>query len=43
MTKNQSYEKGENNQSEIASILQVDNSIVIRDVAYIRQQSKNKE
>ncbi|MFL6419161.1 MAG: hypothetical protein ACJ71P_07085, partial [Nitrososphaeraceae archaeon] len=32
--------KGENNQSEIAKILQVDKSIVCRDVAYLRQQSK---
>jgi hypothetical protein len=27
--------KGENNQSEIASILQVDKSIVCRDIAYL--------
>ncbi len=32
--------KGENNQSEIARILQVDKSIVCRDIAYLRQQSK---
>jgi hypothetical protein len=33
--------KGENNQSEIARILQVDKSIVCRDIAYLRQQSKD--
>jgi hypothetical protein len=32
--------KGENNQSEIASILQVDRSIICRDIAYLRQQAK---
>jgi hypothetical protein len=32
--------KGEANQSEIARILQVDRSIVCRDVAYLRQQTK---
>jgi hypothetical protein len=32
--------KGESNQSEIARILQVDKSIVCRDVAYLRQQAK---
>jgi DNA-binding MarR family transcriptional regulator len=32
--------KGENNQSEIAKILQVDKSIISRDIAYLRQQSK---
>jgi Trp operon repressor len=32
--------KGENNQSEIARILQVDKSIICRDLAYIRQQAK---
>jgi hypothetical protein len=32
--------KGENNQSEIARILQVDKSIICRDIAYLRQQSK---
>jgi DNA-binding MarR family transcriptional regulator len=32
--------KGENNQSEIARILQVDKSIVCRDIAYLRQQAK---
>jgi hypothetical protein len=31
--------KGESNQSEIARILQVDRSIVCRDVAYLRQQA----
>jgi hypothetical protein len=33
--------KGESNQSEIARILQVDRSIICRDVFYIRQQSRN--
>jgi hypothetical protein len=33
--------KGENNQSELARILQVDKSIVCRDIAYLRQQSKD--
>jgi hypothetical protein len=32
--------KGETNQSEIARILQVDRSIVCRDVVYLRQQAK---
>jgi hypothetical protein len=32
--------KGETNQSEIARILQVDRSIVYRDVVYLRQQTK---
>jgi DNA-binding MarR family transcriptional regulator len=32
--------KGEINQSEIARILQVDKSIVSRDIAYLRQQAK---
>jgi DNA-binding MarR family transcriptional regulator len=32
--------KGENNQSEIARILQVDKSIVCRDIAHLRQQAK---
>jgi hypothetical protein len=32
--------KGETNQSEIARILQVDRSIVCRDVAYLGQQAK---
>jgi hypothetical protein len=32
--------KGESNQSEIATILQVDKSIVCRDIAYLRQQAK---
>jgi DNA-binding MarR family transcriptional regulator len=32
--------KGENNQSEIARILQVDKSIVRRDIAYLRHQAK---
>src|SRR5919202_1280396 len=32
--------KGENNQSEIARILQVDKSIVCSDIAYLRQQAK---
>lgn len=32
--------KGESNQSEIARILQVDKSIISRDIAYLRQQSK---
>src|ERR687885_796795 len=33
--------KGESNQSEIARILQVDKSIVCRDIAYLREQSKH--
>src|ERR687884_2292249 len=33
--------KGENNQSEIARVIQVDKSIVCRDIAYLRQQSKH--
>src|ERR671933_1432266 len=32
--------KDENNQSEIARMLQVDKSIVCRDIAYLRQQAK---
>jgi transcriptional regulator len=32
--------KGESNQSEISRILQVDRSIVCRDVSYLRQQAK---
>jgi transcriptional regulator len=32
--------KGETNQSEIARILQVDKSIVCRDIAYLRNQAK---
>jgi DNA-binding transcriptional regulator LsrR (DeoR family) len=32
--------KGENNQSEIARILQIDRSIVCRDLAYFRQHAK---
>jgi DeoR/GlpR family transcriptional regulator of sugar metabolism len=32
--------KGESNQSEIARILQVDRSIICRDIAYLRQQAK---
>jgi DeoR/GlpR family transcriptional regulator of sugar metabolism len=32
--------KGESNQSEIARMLQVDKSIVCRDIAYLRQQAK---
>ena len=32
--------KGESNQSEIARILQVDKSIISRDIAYLRQQAK---
>ena len=32
--------KGESNQSEIARILQIDKSIVCRDIAYLRQQAK---
>jgi DNA-binding MarR family transcriptional regulator len=33
--------KGENNQSEIARVLQVDRSIISRDIAHIRQQSRH--
>jgi hypothetical protein len=33
--------KGENNQSEIARILQADKSIVCRDIAYLRDQAKS--
>ena len=33
--------KGESNQSEIARVLQVDRSIICRDIARIRQQSKD--
>jgi hypothetical protein len=32
--------KGESNQSEIARILQVDKSIICRDIGYLRQQAK---
>jgi hypothetical protein len=32
--------KGESNQSEIARILQIDKSIICRDIAYLRQQAK---
>jgi hypothetical protein len=32
--------KGESNQSEIARVLQVDRSIICRDIAHIKQQSK---
>jgi hypothetical protein len=32
--------KGESNQSEIARILQVDKSIICRDIAYLRKQAK---
>jgi hypothetical protein len=33
--------KGESNQSEISRILQVDKSIICRDIVYLRQQAKN--
>ena len=33
--------KGESNQSEIARMLQVDRSIICRDIAHIREQSKD--
>jgi hypothetical protein len=33
--------KGENNQSDIARILQVDKSIICRDIAYLRQQPRH--
>jgi DNA-binding MarR family transcriptional regulator len=33
--------KGESNQSEIARILQVDKSIISRDIAHLRQQAKD--
>jgi hypothetical protein len=33
--------KGESNQPEIARILQVDRSIVCRELPYLRQQSRN--
>jgi DNA-binding MarR family transcriptional regulator len=33
--------KGESNQSEIARILQVDKSIISRDIAQLRQQAKD--
>jgi hypothetical protein len=33
--------KGESNQSQISRMLQVDRSIICRDIAYLRQQSKN--
>jgi hypothetical protein len=32
--------KGENNQSEISRILQVDKSIICRDISYLRNQAK---
>jgi hypothetical protein len=32
--------KGKSNQSEIAGILQVDKSIICRDIAYLIQQAK---
>ena len=32
--------EGESNQSEIARILQVDKSIICRDIAYLRRQAK---
>jgi hypothetical protein len=32
--------KGENNQSEIARVLQVDRSVVCRDIAYLRHRAK---
>ena len=32
--------KGENNQSEISRILQVDKSIICRDIGFLRQQAK---
>ncbi|MFL6430925.1 MAG: hypothetical protein ACJ71X_05650 [Nitrososphaeraceae archaeon] len=32
--------KGESNQSEIARILQVDKSIICRDITYLRHQAK---
>ena len=32
--------KGESNQSEIARVLQVDKSIVCRDISYLRDQAK---
>src|SRR5919206_580473 len=32
--------KGESNQSEIARILQVDKSVICRDISYLRQQAK---
>ena len=33
--------KGENNQSEIGRVLQVDKSIICRDIAYLRLQAKD--
>jgi DNA-binding MarR family transcriptional regulator len=33
--------KGESNQSEIARILQVDKSIVCRDISYLREQARD--
>jgi hypothetical protein len=33
--------KGESNQSEISRMLQVDRSIICRDIAFLRQQSKD--
>jgi DNA-binding MarR family transcriptional regulator len=32
--------KGESNQSEIARMLQIDKSIISRDIAYLRQQAR---
>jgi hypothetical protein len=33
--------KGENNQSDIARILHVDRSVICRDIAFLRHQSKD--
>jgi hypothetical protein len=33
--------KGESNQSDIARILQVDRSVICRDIAFLRHQSKD--
>ena len=33
--------KGESNQLEIARVLQVDKSIICRDIAYLREQAKS--
>jgi DNA-binding transcriptional regulator LsrR (DeoR family) len=33
--------KGKSNQSEIARVLQIDRSVICRDLSYLRQQSKN--
>jgi DeoR/GlpR family transcriptional regulator of sugar metabolism len=35
--------KGESNQSEIARALQVDKSIICRDIAYLRSQEQHQE